>query len=72
MLIASADADADEDEDEEADADEYEYVVFAHWMLCCSAGYVERGPVTGLADHLMLGFLLVNPHKLCSYWSVSQ
>ena len=29
-----------------------QYVVFAHWMLCCPVGYVERGggllPVTGL------------------------
>ena len=29
-----------------------QYVVFAHWMLCCPVGYVERGgalpAVTGL------------------------
>ena len=34
------------------------YVVFAHWMLSCPVGYVERGgalpPVTGLTDQRII------------------
>ena len=57
----------------------HQYVVIAHWMLCCPVGYVKRGG--GLSSHdrlnrtdnyMLLGFLLVWPHNLCSYWSATQ
>ena len=42
-----------------------QYVVFAHWMLCCPVGYVERGGgltsrdrPDSLENYLLLGFLL--------------
>ena len=42
-----------------------QYVLFAHWMLCCTVGYVERGGLTSRdrlnrsENYLLLGFLLV-------------
>ena len=47
---------------------EMQYVVFAHWMLCCSVGYVEKGGgltshdrLNSLGNYLLLGFLFVRP-----------
>ena len=55
-----------------------QYVVFAHWMLCCPVGFVERGgalpPVTGLTVQRIIccqaSYWPCNP-KLSSYWSGS-
>ena len=55
-----------------------QYVVFAHWMLCCSVaiwkggGLNCRNRLNSSDNYLLPGFLLVSPHNLCSYWSVIQ
>ena len=43
----------------------FQYAVFAHWMLCCPVGYVERGGgltsqdrLNSSENYLLLGFLL--------------
>ena len=44
-----------------------QYVVFAHWMLCCPVGYVEREGLTfrdrlnSSENYLLLAFLLATP-----------
>ena len=45
-----------------------QYVVFAHWMLCCPVGYVERGltsrdRLNSSDNYLLLGFLLAMPSQ---------
>ena len=48
----------------------FQYVVFAHWMLCCPVGYVERGGgltsrdmLNSSENYLLLGFLLAMPSQ---------